>query len=134
MIKLKKTFSHRLKDALDIRQLKQSDLVEKTGIGKSAISQYLSGKYEAKQTNIYKIASALNVSEAWLMGYDVPIERKEQPNTPQPSTPHLNTATQELVAIFQSLNDEGQTKVLEYARDISETKKYTLNYINKETG
>lgn len=58
-----------------IRNMKQVDIVEKTGLGKSAISQYYSGKYEPKQKGIYLIAKALNVSESWLMGYDVPMER-----------------------------------------------------------
>ncbi|WP_243124926.1 hypothetical protein [Clostridium cuniculi] len=35
----------------------------------------MSGKYTPKQNNIYLIAEALNVNEAWLMGYDVPMER-----------------------------------------------------------
>lgn len=64
--------------ALDIRNMKQSDLVETTGIGKSSISTYLSGKYEPKQRNIYKMAKALNINEAWLMGEDVPMERDEK--------------------------------------------------------
>ena len=55
--------------------MKQVDLVEKTGLGKSAISQYCSGVYEPKQRALYKLAKALDVSEAWLMGYDVGMER-----------------------------------------------------------
>lgn len=65
----------RIKLALEIRQMKQSDLVASTGIGKSSISTYISGEYEPKQKNIYKIAKALNVSVGWLMGLDVPMER-----------------------------------------------------------
>lgn len=61
--------------------MKAVDLVQATGIGKSAISQYISGKYEPKQVAIHKIAKALNVSEAWLMGYDVPIQRAEEIKT-----------------------------------------------------
>jgi len=68
------TFSERFQLALDIRNLKQADIVNLTKIGKSSISTYLSGEYEPKQQNTYKIAKALNVSEAWLMGYDVPME------------------------------------------------------------
>lgn len=55
--------------------MKQVDIVEKTGLGKSAVSQYYSGKYEPKQKGIYLIAKALDVNEAWLMGFDVPMER-----------------------------------------------------------
>ena len=71
-------FYKRLNEAMNIREMKQVDLVEKTKIGKSAISQYSSGIYEPKQKALYKIASALDVSEAWLMGYDVPMDRNEE--------------------------------------------------------
>lgn len=72
------TISERIQEALKIRKMKQADLVAKTGIGKSSISTYISGEYEPKQKNIYKIAEALRVNEAWLMGYNVPMDRYEQ--------------------------------------------------------
>lgn len=71
------SFSNRFQKALDLRGMKQSDVVRATGIGKSAISQYLSGMYEPKQKNIFLLARALNVSEPWLMGLDVPMEREK---------------------------------------------------------
>ena len=71
---MQETTSFRLKKALDIRNMKQVDLVSKTGIGKSAISQYLAGKVIPKQDKIYLMADALDVSPSWLMGYDVPME------------------------------------------------------------
>lgn len=70
-----KTIAERIKEGMEIRQLKQTDLVEKTGISKGALSSYISGRYQPKQNNIYLIAKALDVSEAWLMGVDVPMER-----------------------------------------------------------
>ena len=69
--------AERLKTALEIRDISQSELSRKTGIGKSSISTYLTGEYEPKQKNIYKMALALNVNEAWLMGADVPMERQD---------------------------------------------------------
>ena len=69
------SFSNRLKRAMQIRNIKAVDLSEKTGISKSSLSEYISGKYEAKQNGIYLLAKALDVSEAWLMGLDVPMER-----------------------------------------------------------
>ena len=65
----------RIKEAMEIREIKQAELVEKTGIDKGQMSSYLSGKYKPKQGNLEKIAKALFVDEAWLMGYDVPMER-----------------------------------------------------------
>lgn len=71
------TTAERLRMALDMNKMKQSDLVKKAGINKGALSSYLSGKYIPKQNSIYAMAKALNVSEGWLMGFDVPMERKE---------------------------------------------------------
>lgn len=71
----------RIRQGMELRGMKAVDLVQATGIGKSAISQYISGKYEPKQVAIHKIAKALNVSEAWLMGYDVPMQRVEEIKT-----------------------------------------------------
>lgn len=70
-----KTISERIKEGMEIRDLKQADLVEKTGISKGALSSYISGRYIPKQNNIYLISKALNVNEAWLMGNDVPMQR-----------------------------------------------------------
>lgn len=78
---MKEAFSKRMKEAMELRNMKQVELCEKTGLGKSAISQYLSGTYEPKQKGVYLIAKALDVSEAWLMGYEVPIERVEHIKT-----------------------------------------------------
>lgn len=71
----------RMREAMTARGKKQVDLVRETGIDKGSISNYLSGRYEPKQEAIYKLAKALDVSEMWLWGYDVPQERpKEQKN------------------------------------------------------
>lgn len=68
------TFSKRLAEAMKIRELTQTDLHERTGINKSSISTYLRGDYKAKQDKVDLLSSALNVSPAWLMGYDVPMD------------------------------------------------------------
>lgn len=70
------TFSNRLNKAIAIRNIKPIELAEKTGIDKSKISSYMSGRYKARQDGVYLLAKALCVSEAWLMGYDVPMEKK----------------------------------------------------------
>lgn len=79
---MKAEFKDRLNEALTLRNMKASELAEKTGMYKSKISQYINGVYEAKQEALYKIAKALDVSEAWLMGYDVPMEKKEHMEYP----------------------------------------------------
>lgn len=74
-------FSNRLTKAMNIRNMKLTDLAQKTGIDKGSISHYMKGTYKAKSVTLNKLAEALNVDEAWLMGYDVPMTRNnpEQP-------------------------------------------------------
>ena len=74
--------SERLKFLMEERGLKQIDILnkcvpicEKFGVkmGRNDISQYVSGKVKPKQNKLTILAIALGVSEAWLMGYDVPM-------------------------------------------------------------
>lgn len=65
----------RLREAMRNAGKNQADLVRETGISKGTLSRYLSGKFEPKQIAINKLAVALNVSEMWLWGCDVPMER-----------------------------------------------------------
>lgn len=65
----------RIKKAMTLRGLTQSDIVEKTSIKKSALSQYINGKITPRQNAVEELSKVLNVSEPWLMGYDVPMER-----------------------------------------------------------
>lgn len=66
----------RLQMALDLRKKKAADLARDLKIPKSAVSQYLSGNRTIKDSKrLYAIAKYLDVSEAWLMGFDVPMER-----------------------------------------------------------
>lgn len=68
----------RLKEALDARQMRAIDLSEKSGVPKSAVSFYLAGKSKPKADRLYKIAQVLDVSEAWLLGYNVPMARSAE--------------------------------------------------------
>lgn len=72
----KAELKERLKYAMDICEKKASDLARDLKIPKSALSQYLSGNRTIKDSKrLYSIAKYLDVSEAWLMGFDVPMDR-----------------------------------------------------------
>ena len=77
MSKLIDTFAHRLSYAITIKNIKPIELSKKTGISKTNISCYMSGKYEAKQDGVKLLVEALNVDPVWLMGYDVNMERMD---------------------------------------------------------
>lgn len=80
MSETKSTLKDRLKEALEMREKKSVDLVRDLKIPKSAISQYLSGKSQNMDSErLYKICNYLNVSEPWLLGYDVPTQIKKNP-------------------------------------------------------
>lgn len=68
-------FKVRLRQALELRGMRAVDLVEKTGIPKGAISYYLAGRSQPKADRLYVLAQTLDVSEAWLLGYDVQMVR-----------------------------------------------------------
>ena len=54
-----------------------TDLSKITGIDKGSISHYIKGTYKAKDKSLEKLANALNVDVAWLMGYDVPMTKSD---------------------------------------------------------
>lgn len=61
------TLGDRLKKALEIRGLKQIDLVKATGAKGSSVSNWLSGKTKnLKGDNLVKAAALLKVSVDWL--------------------------------------------------------------------
>ena len=66
---------NRIREALSIRNMKASELAEKCGFDKSAITNYVKQKYQPKQQALLKMAKVLDVNEMWLAGYDVPMER-----------------------------------------------------------
>ena len=70
------SFANRLKQAMNLKNMKQIELANKTNIDKSLINKYLKGVAEAGNDNLPILAKTLNVNEIWLMGYDVPIERE----------------------------------------------------------
>lgn len=74
----KERLKYRLRQAMSYKGMSATELSRKTGITKSAMSYYLSGRSEPKANRLYVIAKALDVSEAWLLGYDVPIDRAEE--------------------------------------------------------
>lgn len=79
----KENTASRLAQIMKENNLRQIDILNRTlpycqqygvKMNKSDISQYCSGKTEPNQDKLFVLGKALNVSEAWLMGYDVPME------------------------------------------------------------
>ncbi len=135
MNELVDTFSNRLNTAMRIRNIRPIELSEKTGIDKSKISSYMSGRYKAKQDGVYLLAHALSVNEAWLMGLDVPMERNDNflkkigaipiSNIETTKIPVLGTVkagydylAEENIIDYISLNIDGDDKENYYALNV----------------
>ena len=82
----KESTSTRLKKIMETKGLRQVDVLKLTApyceqygikMNKSDISQYCSGKNEPNQEKLFVLGKALNVSESWLMGFDVPMGRND---------------------------------------------------------
>ena len=111
--------SERLKQLMSERNLRQVDILEKSKpfqkqlgvkMGRSALSQYVTGKSKPDDKKLYLLSKTLDVSEAWLMGYDVDIKRvpDEERGTTQNEHP-------EILTIYNQLEEPKQEKVLDYA-------------------
>lgn len=87
------TFSDRLKEAMNTQHMKQIDLVHiaaenNVKLGKSHVSQYVSGKTVPRNDILHFLADTLQVDASWLLGdsQENSSARKNSPGTPKAST------------------------------------------------
>lgn len=122
--------ANRLKEYLEKNNLKQIDLVNMSGLARSAISQYLSGRIIPKLDKILILSKALHVDPAWLMGYDVPMEQSKFPDSIYHNTNLSLTEFQiSILAICDSLNETGQKEAYKRLDELTQIDTYskTLN-------
>ena len=110
--KLVETCAVRLKKALDMRNMRATELCEKTNVPKSAISHYLKGSFVPKQDRAYILAKALNVNPAWLMGFDAPVEIKEETKK-TPGEEVLTEGEKVMLKVFRQIPEDRQAEALE---------------------
>lgn len=106
----KDTFANRFQLALNMMNLKQVDICERTGFSSSLVNKYITGKAVPRQKKIYLLSQILNVNPAWLMGFDVP-------STPIPS--HIDKEQME------------DSKARSYSMSIDEKKEELLTYVSE---
>lgn len=120
----KENTSIRLKKIMNDRNLKQVDILEMSKpycmkydvkMNKSDISQYVSGKVEPNQEKLFILAKTLNVNEAWLMGFDVPM-KKEMSSAEAESDV-------ELIEKFSLLSDRDKALVMNMINSMLPTEK-----------
>lgn len=104
-------FSTRLKEMMKSHDYKQIDIIEKSKIyteksgvklSKTFISDCVNGKVMPRQDKLSLLAKTLDVSEGWLLGYNVPKERDLSNNI----TNEIKLNTQDLTEIeLEKVND-----------------------------
>ena len=110
----------RIKQGLEIREITQTQLAARANIDKGQLSSYISGKYKPRQNNIDALAAALNVNEAWLMGFDVPMERVSN-NVETDQSVSKSVECKEILEICEQLSTHNQRKVLTYSKNLLST-------------
>lgn len=91
---------------------------EKTGIGKSSISQYVNGTNAPGSITASKIGEAFHLNPMWVMGFDVQkfsVEEHEQARARR-----LSAYALALLDIVDGMNDEGIKRLKMYAEDIKD--------------
>ena len=109
------SFSSRLRQAREQANLTQQDFAKKLGVTKNAISNYENGVSSPKWDVLVKIFDVLQVEPNFLYQDDFTARDNGNSLTPTQTS---------LLSIFDELNDEGQSKVIEYAEDLCRTGYY----------
>ena len=116
MIKIEESFKDRFNRALLMSDMTAADLSRKTGISESTLSQYKSGYAKPKDERLVKIANALGVDPAWLMGLDVPMRPSDVHSNAHQAAYYMNPETAQ---IAQEIYDTPELHMLfDAARDV----------------
>ena len=113
---------NRIEEALRLRGIKQVELVEKTGIKKASVSSWINQRWQPKQESLLKMARALEVSEMWLAGYDVPMER----------APEQIKADQLTALIHQLRGNDNLIRLMTYAVKLTDKQIIIVESMIKE--
>lgn len=110
------TTGERIRQLRIEHQMTQEELGARVGVQKAAIYKYENGLVvNLKRSILEKLAIVLDTTPTYLMGMEDSEQQANMQLTPQQST---------LLAAFDQLNDEGQTKAVEYVEDLVLTGRY----------
>lgn len=102
----------RIKELRYEKGMTLEELGSKIGVGKSTVRKWEEGIIQnMRRDKIILVSEALGCTPEFLLGYN--------------TTPTVDVARVDLIVkIASNLNDEGITKLLDYAKDLSEFPKY----------
>lgn len=109
------TTGERIRQLRIEHQMTQEELGAKVGVQKAAIHKYENGLVvNLKRSILEKLALVLDTTPTYLMGME----------DAEPAHASLTPAQTALLDNFNQLNEEGQTKALEYVEDLVLTGRY----------
>lgn len=110
------TTGERIRQLRIEHQMTQEELGARVGVQKAAIYKYENGLVvNLKRSILEKLAIVLDTTPTYLMGME---DSEQQANI------QLTSQQSTLLAAFDQLNDEGQTKAVEYVEDLVLTGRY----------
>ncbi|RXM69407.1 helix-turn-helix domain-containing protein [Clostridium tetani] len=93
------------------------DIGDFIGVSKATVQRYESGEIKnLKLESIEKLAIILNVSPAYLMGWEESVTNNDKEDTKKTT----------LLSNFNKLNDIGKDKVITYTKDLLDNNKYSI--------
>lgn len=141
---MRENTSTRLKQIMREQNLKQIDILNKSlpfqkklGIkmGKSALSQYVSGKSNPDQQKLVLLAKTLGVSEPWLMGFDVEKKKSSLLSLITEASSQLTPPRQQKVYDFakhelEEQQDRGQNNKIHSLQKYRELKEQKEEFVD----
>lgn len=110
------SFSSRLRQAREQAGFTQQDLAEKLGITKSAVGNHENGVSSPKWDVLLRIFDVLQVEPNFLY--------QDSFSSELSGAVQLTPRQSALLSSFDQLNEEGQTKAVEYVEDLVLTGRY----------
>lgn len=119
------SFASNLKAAMAEKNISQAELADLSGISKSGISQYLSGKYQPKGKIISKLAETLGCSTAYLISDD-------EGDAPEGSNVSVEQAAKMLGKSKQFVRVALQKGIVPFGFAVKMSSKYTYHISPKK--
>ncbi len=110
--------------------MKPIELAEKTKIPKSSISQYMSGYAKPNGERIYLISDALNVNEAWLLGFDSQMDKVSSDNNGKINLSKMTAQEiieEEYQKLYEKLDLEDKAEIRGTMKQMLKADKYKIN-------
>ena len=103
------TFQERLILLKEFKCVSWSDIARAVNVDRSCMNHYANGRHEPSSATLVALAVYFHVNAEWLAGKDVPLQGAD---------------TEELLELYNRLNEEGKKKALGLLADYASMPRY----------